>query len=160
MLYVVGESLPKTDFLTKVDVVIVLTTGSLLFIGIGSVALARVHSEYGVETANLANSIFGWALVVVNVIANIVVFLPAIIRQAPGASPRPCRRRRAPIARAHPSSSPARAQSKERREGLKPKAYDSPAEKATRTHSRYTPFASLILPKPVQKSPVGPAAMV
>ena len=33
MLYVVGASLPKTDFLTKIDTVIVLTTLSLAFTG-------------------------------------------------------------------------------------------------------------------------------
>ena len=41
MLYVVGESLPKTDLLTRIDKVIVLTTSCLVTIGITSVVLHR-----------------------------------------------------------------------------------------------------------------------
>jgi len=47
MLYVVGEALPKTDFLTRIDAVIVMTTVTLTFAGITSLALAEVHAVHG-----------------------------------------------------------------------------------------------------------------
>lgn len=45
MLYVVGASLPRTDFLTKIDIVIVLTTTLLVIIGITSVVVHRVAKK-------------------------------------------------------------------------------------------------------------------
>lgn len=44
MLYVVGESLPKTDFLTKIDTVIVLTTISLALTGLASLVITQIHN--------------------------------------------------------------------------------------------------------------------
>ena len=51
VLYVVGAALPKTDFLTKIDIIIVLTTLSLGFTGLASLVLANIHSVAGEEEA-------------------------------------------------------------------------------------------------------------
>jgi hypothetical protein len=52
MLYVVGAALPKTDFLTKIVTVIVMTTVSLAFTGIASLVLAKMTKEMGADVAD------------------------------------------------------------------------------------------------------------
>jgi hypothetical protein len=47
MLYVVGESLPKTDFLTKIDKVIVMTTMSLALNCAATTVIGKVHQHSG-----------------------------------------------------------------------------------------------------------------
>jgi len=118
MLYVVGASLPKTDFLTKVDVVIVLTTGSLLLIGLASVLLAMVHEKFGAAFAQLCNTAFGWALVMGNVLTNLIVFVPALVRSH-----------------------------KAERHGREPIRYASPTAAKSRKVYLYTPCAKLLIPK-------------
>ena len=56
MLYVVGESLPKTDLLTRIDKVIVLTTSCLVITGITSVVLHR-QSERDLDRAEEWNTL-------------------------------------------------------------------------------------------------------
>ena len=58
MLYVVGESLPKTEYLTKMGKVIILSTTSLVAIGILSLVLHRLQDSFGDDTANKWNVIF------------------------------------------------------------------------------------------------------
>eukprot|EP01050_Picozoa_sp_SAG11_P004525 SAG11_NODE_291_length_11180_cov_102.040155_16_plen_398_part_00 len=86
MLYVVGAALPKTDFLTKIDVVIVLTTLSLAFIGVASLALAKVHKDSGVDVADKWNLIIEIALILCYFLANLWIFLPPCLRQLSAAA--------------------------------------------------------------------------
>jgi hypothetical protein len=51
MLYVVEAALPKNDFLTKIDTVIVMTTVSLAFSGLASVGIAQLHEDAGADVA-------------------------------------------------------------------------------------------------------------
>ena len=81
MLYVVGEALPKTDFLTKIDVTIVISTISLALTGLFSMALAKLHKEIGEEVAERWNMIAGTSLSSFYVLANLVIFVPAWLKQ-------------------------------------------------------------------------------
>ena len=81
MLYVVGASLPKTDFLTKIDTVIVLTTLSLAFTGLASLILAKVHKSAGQEAAERWNLILEVGLIVSYALANAVIFGPPCVVQ-------------------------------------------------------------------------------
>jgi hypothetical protein len=51
MLYVVEAALPKNDFFTKIDTVIVMTTVSLAFSGLASVGIAQLHEDAGADVA-------------------------------------------------------------------------------------------------------------
>ena len=84
MLYVVGEALPKTDFLTKIDTVIVITTSTLFFTGIAAVALKKVHKVLGEEQANHYNFIVECVLGGSYTLANLVIFGPAYVKQRRG----------------------------------------------------------------------------
>jgi hypothetical protein len=57
MLYVVGESLPRPDFLTKVDQIITLSTSFLAFQAIAFSGLAHIHEEQGADEAKKWNDI-------------------------------------------------------------------------------------------------------
>ena len=81
MLYVVGEALPRTDFLTKIDIVIVISTVSLAITGIASLILAKVHKEMGQEVADRWNFIVEVGLIAFYVLANLVIFVPAWLAQ-------------------------------------------------------------------------------
>jgi hypothetical protein len=85
MLYVVGAALPKTDFLTKIDTVIVMTTVSLALTGIASLALAKVHKDMGVDAANDWNLGMEVSLISAYVLTNFWIFAPPCIQQIRGA---------------------------------------------------------------------------
>ena len=76
MLYVVGESLPKTDFLTKIDQVTVLSTCMMAVIGTLARVLAWIHDNYGDEVANDWNRWSEFSGETVYVLANLYIFLP------------------------------------------------------------------------------------
>ena len=76
MLYVVGSSLPKTDFLTRIDLIILITTFSLAVIGLGSCLIAWVHTIYGADVAWFCNVALGVFALAVNMIGNIAALLP------------------------------------------------------------------------------------
>jgi competence protein ComGC len=81
MLYTVGASLPKTDFLTKIDIVIVLTIVSLALTGLAVLVIAKVHEDAGAKTAERWNRIVEVTLIVSFVLANLIIFVPAWVRQ-------------------------------------------------------------------------------
>eukprot|EP01046_Picozoa_sp_COSAG06_P044168 COSAG06_NODE_5907_length_3217_cov_4.295382_6_plen_104_part_00 len=56
MLYVVGESLPKTDFLTKIDQSIVLTTATVAFTGGASRMIILLHNHRDEKIAHWWNT--------------------------------------------------------------------------------------------------------
>jgi hypothetical protein len=85
MLYVLGAALPKTDFLTKIDTVIVMTTVSLAFTGIASLALAKMNKEMGVVVADDWNLATEVSLISLYVLCNFWIFAPPCIRQLRGA---------------------------------------------------------------------------
>ena len=84
MLYTVGASLPKTDFLTKIDIVIVLTIVSLALTGLAVLVIAKVHEDAGARTAKRWNRIVEVTLIVSFVLANLIIFVPAWVRQRKG----------------------------------------------------------------------------
>lgn len=81
LLYVVGECLPKTDFLTGIDLVIVLTLVSIAFTGLASVALRDIHEARGVEMAERWNLILELGVCSLYTLGNLAIFLPALWRQ-------------------------------------------------------------------------------
>jgi hypothetical protein len=80
MLYVVGESLPKTDFLTKIDRVIVISTVSLASTGFASVLTAKLHED-APQVAELWNFRIEMTLMLAYMILNMIIFFPSWRRQ-------------------------------------------------------------------------------
>ena len=74
MLYVVGSSLPKVNFLTTIDVVIVLTTLTITFTGIISLVLVKVEADLGKGAAERCNLIAEVAIIALYVMANLIIF--------------------------------------------------------------------------------------
>ena len=62
MLYVVGGDLPKTDFLTKIDAVIVITTCLIGWCGIASLIINKIHDDHGADAARDWNRSFEFSL--------------------------------------------------------------------------------------------------
>lgn len=81
MLYVVGAALPKTDFLTKIDTVIVVTTASLVFTGNASLALAKMNKEFGADVADDWNLSIEVSLISMYVLANLCISMPPCSKQ-------------------------------------------------------------------------------
>jgi len=81
MLYVVGDVLPKTDFLTKVDSAIVVTIFSLAFIGTSILLLNYIHNHVGPEEAEKWNLIIETSLISIDAVVNVMIFLPAWFQQ-------------------------------------------------------------------------------
>lgn len=80
MLYVVDQTLPKTDFLTQIDTIIVLTTCMLLALGIATVVLYRI-SLTDQDYAELWNLRLEVGLFVFYWLVNLIMFIPAYLRQ-------------------------------------------------------------------------------
>lgn len=99
MLYTLGEGLPKTDFLTTVDKIIVLTIVSLGVGGVSSTLLYLYVNEGNLpvdnnviidmskkpigqrdETAAAVNQLVALSTIGTFVFANIVVFVPVVLR--------------------------------------------------------------------------------
>mmetsp|Transcript_74685 Transcript_74685/g.211004 ORF Transcript_74685/g.211004 Transcript_74685/m.211004 type:complete len:409 (+) Transcript_74685:64-1290(+) len=81
MLYVVGASLPKTDFLTKIDRIIVITTVLISLVGLSSLCLATAFKRHGKEVAERWNLATELALIVGYCLANLLVFVPTALHQ-------------------------------------------------------------------------------
>ena len=75
MLYVVGESLPKTDFLTCIDQVIVLTMATLAAVGVFSCLIFLVGSEYGEAAAAWWNKVLAATVAVAYFAGNLMFLL-------------------------------------------------------------------------------------
>lgn len=75
MLYVVGESLPKTDFLTCIDQVIVLTMATLAAVGVFSCAIFLVASAHGEEAAAWWNKFLAATVAVAYCAGNMIFLL-------------------------------------------------------------------------------------
>ena len=84
MLYVVGSSLPKTDFLTKIDIIIVVSTMYLAVIGGLCRFLSHIHSVHGADVASAWNKYSEISLIVIYVVTNAVIFMPSCYRKRSG----------------------------------------------------------------------------
>eukprot|EP01052_Picozoa_sp_SAG31_P033167 SAG31_NODE_3714_length_3957_cov_3.388025_4_plen_405_part_00 len=81
MLYVVSVDLPKTDFLTKIDKIIVV---NLIFLGataLTTVVIADVHARSGEDVANHWNKVLEVIFVALYVLVNVIIFVPAFIKK-------------------------------------------------------------------------------
>jgi hypothetical protein len=81
MLYVVDATLPKTHFLTWIDIVIVVSTVSLALTGIATLTLAKVHAELGKATAERWNWIAEVGICALYGLLNVVILLPPYLKQ-------------------------------------------------------------------------------
>ena len=61
---VVGSSLPKTDFLTKIDKIVVLSIGTLVLQGLMTKVSKTVHIRSGQQAADELDMIFFVSLLV------------------------------------------------------------------------------------------------
>jgi hypothetical protein len=76
MLYVVGDSLPKTHFLTRVDKLIVSTIVTISLSGLLSRMIYSIHMSQGQTRAEQWNVWVERALAVLYIVSNIYVFGP------------------------------------------------------------------------------------
>jgi len=87
MLYVLGEHLPKTDFLISVDLVIITTSLALVAACILAYVVKRVHEAEedeepgGNRRAGFLNMVFGSGLATLEVIANASILIPPWLRR-------------------------------------------------------------------------------
>ena len=81
LLFVVADALPKTDFLTAVDVVIMIATVSLGLSGVASCVLSSMHKHKGEELAAWWNHTCIIGLSAVFVLGNLACFLPSMQRK-------------------------------------------------------------------------------
>lgn len=94
MLYVLGEHLPKTDFLISVDLVIITTSVALLAACILAYVVKRAHEAEeeaeaggpwdepaGTRRADFLNMVFGTSLAALEVIANASILIPPWLRR-------------------------------------------------------------------------------
>jgi hypothetical protein len=81
VLYVVSVALPKTNFLTKIDALIVCTLLALAFTGVATAVLARVHEYEGQEVAEMWNLIALRAIAAVYILANVTICAKPVLLQ-------------------------------------------------------------------------------
>ena len=75
------DTLPKTDFLTTIDKLIVLTVFISAFNGAAMVALYRIHEQAGADVAKIWNFNVEVGVAVFYVLANLAIFLPPLTRR-------------------------------------------------------------------------------
>ena len=76
VLYVVGGSLPKTDFLTAVDQIIVLTLVTQLAIALSCLIDFKLFTSGQHELAQRTNSLFLNGTIMMYIIINMAILLP------------------------------------------------------------------------------------
>lgn len=77
MLYVVGAELPKTDFLTKIDQVVVISLCVMAGIATSSRLVAWMDSKYGEKVANDWDFWIEWLGLALYVVSNGWIFAPS-----------------------------------------------------------------------------------
>jgi hypothetical protein len=80
MLYVVDQFLPKADFLTKIDQLILASTCSLAANGVLSWFLSLAHEWYGPEVARYINRRVAATIGAIYFVVNLLLFLPPYLR--------------------------------------------------------------------------------
>jgi len=87
MLYVLGEHLPKTDFLISVDLVIITTSLALVAACVLAYVVKRVHEAEeeeepgGTRRADSLNMVLGSSLAALEVIVNLSILIPPWLRR-------------------------------------------------------------------------------
>jgi len=85
MLYVVGEHLPKTDFLISVDLVIIVTSVALLAACVSAYVVQKVSKQGEKEDRELQadslNMALGVGIIVMQVLANALILIPPWFRR-------------------------------------------------------------------------------
>ena len=74
MLYVVGDALPKPDFLTKIDLIITVNTLLLAVACIAVSHIAHVAEKDGLDKAQKWNDTVLYVCLVVYILFNVVIF--------------------------------------------------------------------------------------
>ena len=82
MLYVVGGALPKTDFLTKIDKLIVLTIITVVLSGMWCIPVFVLASRHNDTAAQMFNNTFAVASIAIYIVTNITVLVPAMLKQS------------------------------------------------------------------------------
>lgn len=81
MLYVVQQHLPKTNFLTCIDKIVVITSVILAGTGITFVVLEQVSSWHGIDVARAWNMRLCLGTFVFYLVANLFIFAPTYKRK-------------------------------------------------------------------------------
>jgi len=76
MLYVVEQHLPRMNFLTAIDKLIVMTTVLMVIVGCVVVLLLRISAQSGEKVANQWNEVAVIALSSCYVVGNLVLLVP------------------------------------------------------------------------------------
>ena len=75
-MFVVAEALPKDDYLTPVDIVVIATLFLLTGLGIMQRPIAVLHQTYGKEAAELADSTLELVTVFAYALVNLFALVP------------------------------------------------------------------------------------
>jgi hypothetical protein len=75
MLYVVADNLPKTDFLTSIDKVIILTIMTLACTGVSCCAVFVAYNNYGAEAATQLNAFLAYGEAAMYIMGNLILLL-------------------------------------------------------------------------------------
>merc|ERR1712079_526086 len=81
MLYVVGECLPKTDFMTRIDWVVMSTTGSIYAVGVAMTVLKFMSNTAEEDVVDWWNNACAVAIISVYTIVNVLILGGAILHQ-------------------------------------------------------------------------------
>eukprot|EP01047_Picozoa_sp_COSAG01_P052080 COSAG01_NODE_5441_length_4262_cov_66.548883_2_plen_516_part_00 len=81
ILYIVGESCPKTNFLTLIDRIILMTTSTLALNGAATTIIGKVHLHIGESQANLVNFWMGLTMFLLYIVTNILIFSPPFLQR-------------------------------------------------------------------------------
>eukprot|EP00038_Savillea_parva_P015250 m.13488 g.13488 ORF g.13488 m.13488 type:complete len:401 (-) comp3049_c0_seq1:162-1364(-) len=77
-LYVIAEMLPKVEFLTRIDQVILVTLIGMTLCGINAWTVFLIEDQYDVKLAQKVNWIVGTTLASLYVVLNVVLLLPGL----------------------------------------------------------------------------------
>jgi len=84
LLYVVGDALPRTSFLTKIDQVIIFSITCIVTIGISSILLYHMVATEDSHRLERWNRTIEIVLASMYVLANFNIFLPCMVRRRRG----------------------------------------------------------------------------
>eukprot|EP00037_Helgoeca_nana_P014339 m.133888 g.133888 ORF g.133888 m.133888 type:complete len:398 (-) comp22504_c0_seq2:213-1406(-) len=77
-LYVIAEMLPKVEFLTRIDQIVLVTLIGMTLCGIEAWTVFLIDDQYSTRLARKVNWIFGLSLAGVYIFFNLIILLPGI----------------------------------------------------------------------------------
>jgi len=80
LIYVVSQDLPKTDFLTKIDIVMLVTMISFVFSGLISVVIDKVN-DHEHDLARLLNTLSIGANIFSFICVSLLQFVPSLLKR-------------------------------------------------------------------------------